>query len=188
MAGRTARSQGFTLLELVVATCVLTIGAVVVYPTFFTFRDLSRGAYETSLATYDLDAAVEYVRGMPFQTLVTFFPPAPPVAGDQPRPEHRASPSRWVWPARLSAFDGVHFGRFSGPRAAQQRMAIEIEYPWRGMGPGVSPPENGPYAGYFHPTLQGVEPPDPLVFNVHIRWTDHSGRPREKLVTTALTR
>jgi prepilin-type N-terminal cleavage/methylation domain-containing protein len=111
---RSGSRGGFSLLEVVIATAILTLGAIVVYPTLFSFMEWSRMAHEDNLALHDLEAAAERLRGMPVSQILSFYPPPN-------TPTTRESPARSVFVVRLSEYDGLHL--------ANQQMDLEYYAP-----------------------------------------------------------
>jgi len=105
---------GFSLLEVVIATAILTLGAIVVYPTLFTYMEWSRMAHEDNLALHDLEAAAERLRGMPVSQILSYYPP-PNTATT------RESPNRSVFVVRLTEYDGLHL--------TNQQMDLEYYAP-----------------------------------------------------------
>lgn len=71
-AGRPRRG-GFTLIEVMVATAMLSVAALVAFPTILSFIQLSDAARQEDLATQDLMAAVEDVVATPFSRLTTTY-------------------------------------------------------------------------------------------------------------------
>jgi prepilin-type N-terminal cleavage/methylation domain-containing protein len=92
---------GFSLLEVVIATSILTVGAIVVFPTLFAYMEWSRMAHEDNLALHDLEAAAERLRGMPVSQILSYYPPPGSATT-------RESPRRTVFVVRLTEYDGLH--------------------------------------------------------------------------------
>jgi prepilin-type N-terminal cleavage/methylation domain-containing protein len=67
--------RGFSLIEVMVATALLAVAALVAFPTILSFFDLSDMAREENIATHDLMAAVEEVMATPFASVTTSYPP-----------------------------------------------------------------------------------------------------------------
>lgn len=66
--------RGFTLIEVLVATVVLAIVALVAFPTLLSFERLSDAAREENVATHDLAAAAEDLLATPFGALLADYP------------------------------------------------------------------------------------------------------------------
>jgi prepilin-type N-terminal cleavage/methylation domain-containing protein len=70
---RPRRSQGLTLIEVLIATTVLSIAAVVAFPTMLSFVALSDAAREKNVATHDLTTALEDVAATPFDQVTKTY-------------------------------------------------------------------------------------------------------------------
>jgi prepilin-type N-terminal cleavage/methylation domain-containing protein len=68
------RVAGFTFIEVVIATVILAVAALVAFPTMLSFFELSDSAHEENVATHDLMAAVEDIHCTPFATITTAYP------------------------------------------------------------------------------------------------------------------
>ena len=66
--------RGFTLLEVVIAMALLSVGALSIYQAIISYQDLSRLAHERNIAYFDLETAIEDVQSTPFNNIVTRFP------------------------------------------------------------------------------------------------------------------
>lgn len=68
------RVAGFTFIEVVIATVILAVAALVAFPTMLSFFELSDSAHEENVATHDLMAAVEDIHCTPFALVTTTYP------------------------------------------------------------------------------------------------------------------
>jgi type II secretory pathway pseudopilin PulG len=88
---RPGRAAGFALIEVLLATVMLAVGGLIVFPTMISYTSLSNAANEESLATFDMQAALEDLRAglrtvparEPWRNEVT-VDPATWVEGDPP--------------------------------------------------------------------------------------------------------
>lgn len=67
------RAAGLTFIEILIATTILAVGALVAFPTMLSFSDLSDAAREENVATHDLMTAVEDVLSTPFTEITTTY-------------------------------------------------------------------------------------------------------------------
>ena len=58
----TARRGGFALIEVMLATAMLAIGGLIVFPTMISYTSMSNAANEEALASFDMHAALEDLR------------------------------------------------------------------------------------------------------------------------------
>lgn len=72
--GRRRARAGLTFVEVMIATTILAVGALVAFPTMLSFADLSDTAREENVATHDLMAAVEDILCTPFANVTTTYP------------------------------------------------------------------------------------------------------------------
>jgi prepilin-type N-terminal cleavage/methylation domain-containing protein len=74
LPGAARRSPaGLTFVEVMIATTILAVGALVAFPTMLSFADLSDTAREENVATHDLMTAVEDVMSTPFTQITTTY-------------------------------------------------------------------------------------------------------------------
>lgn len=59
---RPRRRAGFGFLEVMVATALLAVGGLIVFPTMISYSALSTSAHEESIATFDLQSALQDLR------------------------------------------------------------------------------------------------------------------------------
>lgn len=71
---RRARCRGLTFIELMIALAILSVVALVAFPTMLSFLDLSDSARQENVATHDLMSAVEDVMSTPFTQITTTYP------------------------------------------------------------------------------------------------------------------
>jgi prepilin-type N-terminal cleavage/methylation domain-containing protein len=70
---RSRRCEGLTFIEILIATAVLAIAAVVAFPTMLSFVALSDSAREKNVATHDLMIAAEDLGSTPFAVVTTTY-------------------------------------------------------------------------------------------------------------------
>ncbi|MEQ8764976.1 MAG: prepilin-type N-terminal cleavage/methylation domain-containing protein [Planctomycetota bacterium] len=75
-SGKRRRGEsGFTLLEVMLAAMMLTVGAVIAFPTLVSLMRLSRLSNEVNIAMFDLEEAIEDMHSIPFQDIDdVYFP------------------------------------------------------------------------------------------------------------------
>jgi prepilin-type N-terminal cleavage/methylation domain-containing protein len=78
-AGRRRARAGLTLVEVMIATTILAVGALVAFPTMLSFSDLSDAAREENVATHDLMTAVEDVMSTPFTQITSTYKAGAPI-------------------------------------------------------------------------------------------------------------
>jgi len=71
---RAKARAGFTFIEVVIATVVLAVAALVAFPTMLSFFELSDTAREENVATHDLMASIEDILCTPFANVTTTYP------------------------------------------------------------------------------------------------------------------
>ncbi len=74
-AARQRREGGFTLLEVMLAAMMLTVGALIAFPTLVSLMRLSRLSNEVNIAMFDLEEAIEDMHSVPFQNLAEEYWP-----------------------------------------------------------------------------------------------------------------
>jgi len=70
-----AGCAGFTFIEVVIATVILSVAALVAFPTMLSFFQLSDTAHEENVATHDLMAATEDILCTPYALVTTTYAP-----------------------------------------------------------------------------------------------------------------
>jgi prepilin-type N-terminal cleavage/methylation domain-containing protein len=78
-AGSRRRERGFTFVEIVFATAILAVAALVAFPTMLSFFELSDAARDENVATHDLMAATEDLLATPFALVTTTYPDGQPI-------------------------------------------------------------------------------------------------------------
>lgn len=61
------------MIEVLIATVVLALTALIAFPTLLSFFDLSKMAREDNIATHDMRSAVEDMMATPFANLTTTY-------------------------------------------------------------------------------------------------------------------
>jgi len=67
------------MIEVLVATVVLALAALIAFPSLLSFFDLSKMAREDNIATHDLRSAVEDMMATPFANLTTTYQDGQPI-------------------------------------------------------------------------------------------------------------
>jgi len=75
----TKKSDGFTLIELILSIALLAVGAISIYQAVFSYTELSEMAHDRNLAFFDLETALEDIRSTPFDKIVEKYPDEEPI-------------------------------------------------------------------------------------------------------------
>ena len=78
-AGPRRPAEGFTLLEVLLATVVIATAALIAFPTLVSFFDLSNQARDSNIATRDLNAATEDLIATPFGQITATYVAGEPI-------------------------------------------------------------------------------------------------------------
>jgi len=74
-----AGQAGISLIEVLIATMVLALAALIAFPTLLSFFDLSKMARDENIATHDLRSAAEDMMATPFANLTTTYVDGEPI-------------------------------------------------------------------------------------------------------------
>jgi type II secretory pathway pseudopilin PulG len=173
---RPARCRGFGLLEVLLATVMLAIGGLIVFPTIISYTSLSNAANEESLATFDMQSALEDLRA----ALRT-------VPAREPwRNEVTVDPKSWKEGDPWLDFDDL-FPPFHRALPAGMTKDIPKYRPVDQGGAGHLSNERM-YVEYAERSAEEIATNSnlPVQVTVSVTWNDSMGRPQRRVLASVI--